>query len=38
MKKTEIQSAKDLAAFVNRVVSILGDEGDLNEKWAQEGT
>jgi hypothetical protein len=38
MRKPDIQSAQDLASFVNRVVGVLGEEGDLNEKWAGEGT
>lgn len=39
MKKPEIQSAKDLASFVNRVIEVLGEEGgDLADKWAAEGT
>jgi hypothetical protein len=37
MRKSEIQSAQDLSSFVNRVVGVLGEEGDLNEKWAAEG-
>lgn len=39
MRKTEIPSSQDLSSFVNRVVSVLAEEGgDLSEKWATEGT
>ena len=37
MRKPDIQSAQELSSLVNRVVGVLGEEGDLNEKWAAEG-